>query len=163
MESSVLQQDPRRGFVDYFLPYLCTRPDGRSVTIPHMKKDFDGWNDLKKRTHELREAPFYHTREIWWCALGVNVGFEQDGSGEEYRRPVLILKGLSAKTCLVIPLTTSTKQHPLRPSIGNVDGKEAHALISQMRVIDTKRLVHKVGYLKQHMFNDIRKAARGML
>jgi mRNA-degrading endonuclease toxin of MazEF toxin-antitoxin module len=128
-----------------------------------MKKDFDGWNEKKKQTNERHTAPFYHDREIWWCSLGVNVGFEQDGSGDTYRRPVLILKGLSAETCLVIPLTTSAQKHPLRPSIGEVDGKEAHALLSQMRVIDAKRLVRKIGYLDPDIFEDIQKAARGMI
>ena len=56
-------------------------------------KDFDKWNETKKLVHKDGTDKFYHTREIWWCALGINVGFEQDGSGEEYRRPVLILKG----------------------------------------------------------------------
>ena len=106
-----------------------------------MEKDFDEWNERKKQTHRRNDAPFCHERKLWWCALGVNVGFEQDGSGEDYRRPVLILKGLSAATCLVVPLTTSTRRHPLRPSIGLVEEKNAHALLSQVRVIDTKRLV----------------------
>lgn len=128
-----------------------------------MEKDFDAWNGQKKRTHVRTDAPFCKARELWWCTLGVNVGFEQDGSGEEFRRPVLILKSLSASTCLVIPLTTSTHQHPLRPAVGPVDGKEAHALLSQMRVIDTKRLVRKIGYLDKAVFNRIRKAARDML
>jgi mRNA-degrading endonuclease toxin of MazEF toxin-antitoxin module len=128
-----------------------------------MEKDFDGWNERKKRIHSRAAAPFYHERELWWCSLGVNVGYEQDGTGDEYRRPVLILKGLSAATCLVIPLTTSPRSHPLRPAIGTVDGKEAHALLSQIRVIDTRRLVRKIGYLDQDLFEDMRKAARGML
>lgn len=127
------------------------------------KKDFDGWNTEKKATHAREKGPYCHDREIWWCALGINVGFEQDGSGIEFRRPVLILKSVSVQTSLVIPLTTSGKEHPLRPSLGEVDGKEAHALLSQMRVIDTKRLVRKIGRLNKEMFAEIRKAARDML
>jgi len=128
-----------------------------------MSQDFDGWNEQKKQTHKRSNAPFYHDRELWWCALGVNVGSEQDGSGEEYRRPVLVLKGLSAETCLVIPLTTSVRHHPMRPAVGKVEGKDAHALLSQMRVIDTKRLVRKIGYLDKVVFEEIRKTAREML
>ena len=128
-----------------------------------MSQDFDGWNEQKKQTHKRRNAPFYHDRELWWCALGVNVGSEQDGSGEEYRRPVLVLKGLSAETCLVIPLTTSVRHHPMRPAVGKVEGKDAHALLSQMRVIDTKRLVRKICYLDKVVFEEIRKTAREML
>jgi mRNA-degrading endonuclease toxin of MazEF toxin-antitoxin module len=95
--------------------------------------------------------------------LGVNVGNEQDGAGTEFRRPVLILKALSARTSLVIPLTTAKPDHRLRPSIGRVDGKDARAMLSQMRVVDTKRLVRKIGYLDQDMFERIKNAAKGML
>lgn len=109
------------------------------------------------------DAPFFHEREVWWCSLGVNIGFEQDGSGEEYRRPVIVLKGLSKKTFLAVPLTTSTKSHLMRPSVGKVDGEEAHALLSQIRVVDTKRLVRKIGYLDKEVFEHIRKTIKDML
>ena len=128
-----------------------------------MQKDFDKWNERKKKVHKRTEVPFFHSREIWWCALGVNIGFEQDGSGVEYYRPVLILKGMSRYTCFAIPLTTSVKHHRLRPSIGVVEGKEARVLLSQMRLIDAKRLIRKVGYLDGEMFKEIRKAVKAML
>jgi mRNA-degrading endonuclease toxin of MazEF toxin-antitoxin module len=128
-----------------------------------MKKEFTTWNELKKEIHERGSSKLYHAREVWWCSLGINVGFEQDGSGLEYRRPALILKGLSAKTCLIVPLTTSTREHFLRPSIGLVGGKEAYALLSQLRVVDTRRLVKKIEFLDKDIFEIIRKAARDML
>jgi mRNA-degrading endonuclease toxin of MazEF toxin-antitoxin module len=128
-----------------------------------MAKDFDGWNEQKKRIHGRPSSPHYHEREIWWCAFGVNVGSEQDGSGPDRYRPALILKGMSAATCLAVPLTTSTHEHPLRPPIGVVDGKSAHVLLSQMRIIDTKRLMRKIGYLDMTIFEEIRKTARAML
>ena len=112
-----------------------------------MQKDFDRWNKSKKHIHVNSANKLYHAREIWWCSLGVNIGFEQDGSEVEHRRPVLVLKGLSAETCFVIPLTTAPRNHPLRPSTGTIDGKKAHALLSQLRVMDTKRFVRKIGYL----------------
>ncbi len=128
-----------------------------------MEKDFDSWNASKKGINQRTSSPFYHAREIWWCSLGINVGFEQDGSGDEFRRPVLILKGFGRHTCLVVPLTKSDKAHPLRPSIGLVDGTEAHALLSQIRVLDTKRLVRKIGRLDQAIFSNIQKAVRDLL
>lgn len=128
-----------------------------------MQKDFDRWNYIKKKIHADGEYKLYHTREIWWCSLGINIGFEQDGSKDEYRRPVLILKGLSKETCFVVPLTTAIQNHPLRPSVGLVDDKAARAMLSQMRVIDTKRLVRKIGYLKKDVFKDIQKAIKELL
>ena len=29
----------------------------------------------------MGENKFYKPKEVWWCNLGINVGFEQDGSG----------------------------------------------------------------------------------
>jgi mRNA-degrading endonuclease toxin of MazEF toxin-antitoxin module len=128
-----------------------------------MQKDFDRWNEEKKRVDGTAQGKLYHERELWWCSLGLNVGFEQNGSGTDYQRPVLILKGMSRATCFVIPLTTSEKQHKLRIPIGLVDGREAVALISQIRLVDTKRLVNKIGFLDKKKFATIRKAAKELL
>ena len=127
-----------------------------------MQKDFDGWNKEKKIT-DSGKGRFYHEREVWWCSLGVNVGHEQDGTGKEFRRPVLILKALSRQTCLVIPLSSVQHVHPMRMSVGVVGGREAQAILSQMRVVDTKRFISRMDILKKETFEEIRKAVRAML
>ena len=128
-----------------------------------MHKDFDQWNTNKKQLHAEAENKLYHKQEVWWCSLGVNVGFEQDGMGAEHQRPVLIVKGFSKNTCLIVPLTTSLKKHPLRIPIGIVDGKPASALLSQVRIIDTKRLINKIDFLGGEIFETIRKAIKDSL
>lgn len=128
-----------------------------------MKKDFDKWNEIKTKLHENNVDKFYHAREVWWCSLGVNIGFEQDGDNVKYRRPVLILKGLSKNTCLIIPMTTSLNKHPMRVSLGIIDGKESSAIISQMRVVDTKRLAEKICFANKDIFENIRKIVKDML
>ena len=124
-------------------------------------KDFDTWN-LKKKNAELEEKRLYTTREIWWCRLGVNIGFEQDGSGTEFLRPCVIVRGFGPRVCMVIPLTTSLSKHPLRMPIGEVDTKLASALLSQLRSIDTRRLVEKIGFLDKEKFEELRKNARSL-
>ena len=126
-----------------------------------MKKDFDTWNKEKKKTH-AENPRLYTVREIWWCRLGVNVGSEQDGNGDLFLRPVVIVRAFSANGCLVIPLTTSVRTHQLRISVGIVDGREARANISQIRVVDTRRLVEKIGFLEKEIFVSLRKAVRGL-
>src|SRR6266404_730808 len=86
-----------------------------------MKKDFDSWNLKKKYIEENEPRRFYRSREIWWCSLGVNIGFEQDGTSHDQQRPVLILKGFSREVCLVVPLTTSKKKNPYHFSIGKIN------------------------------------------
>ena len=127
-----------------------------------MQKDFDEWNKIKKGVDGGELLKLYHTREIWWCSLGVNIGFEQNGGGQEYQRPVLVLKGMSKDTCYIIPLTGSPKKHKNRIAIGLVDNIEASAIISQIRLIDTKRLVEKIGFLDKSKFDEIRKAVKDL-
>jgi len=124
-----------------------------------MEKNFDKWNIVKKRTND--EAPrLYTVREIWWCRLGVNVGSEQDGSGRLFLRPVVIIRAFGPDACMVVPLTTSRRKHPLRFPVGDVQEKQATALLSQIRVVDTRRLVEKVGFLEMEVFTRLRKAVR---
>ena len=128
-----------------------------------MKKDFDGWNENKKQIHDKSENKIYHAREIWWCSLGTNIGFEQDGTGLDGQRPVLILKGFSKQVCLIVPLTTSTKKNPYHVSLGQVAGQESFAIISQVRLVDTKRFANKIGFLNQELFENTRKAVKDLL
>ena len=126
-------------------------------------KDFDKQNIQKKEIHNFGKNKFYHPRDIWWCRLGLNVGFEQDGTGKEFQRPILILKGLGRNVCLVVPLTTSQNKHPMRIPLGIVDNKKASAIMSQIRIIDTKRLFRKTGRLNIEKFEEIKKAVNGLI
>jgi len=128
-----------------------------------MEKDFDGWNEQKKRINGRPDILLYHQRDVRWCQLGVNVGFEQDGSGSQRARPVLVLKAFSRSVCLVVPLTTATKRNPYYVSVGKVGGRKASAIISQIRLIDTKRLDQKIEHMKEDTFDRVRKAVKDML
>jgi len=122
-------------------------------------KDFDTWNNQKKNIHSMGENKFYHPRDIWWCRLGLNIGYEQDGKDNDFERPVLVLKAFG-KTCLVAPLTTSLQKHVYRIPIGLIEGKEATAILSQIKVVDTKRFSEKIGVLDKEIFNKIQKHIR---
>ncbi len=129
-----------------------------------MQKDFDGWNEDKKHTHFSENyLLLYKKHQIRWCRLGVNVGFEQDGTGNEYSRPVLIIKGFNRNVCLVVPLTTSTKENPYHFALGEIDGKKSFVIMSQLRLIDTRRLDKQISVLPKSKFEEIRKAIKDML
>ena len=128
-----------------------------------MQKDFDKWNEIKKGIHSDEDyLPLYHERQIRWCRLGTNIGYEQDGTGKGFSRPVLILKGFSRNVCLVVPLTTTTKENEFYVPIGIVDGQKAVVIISQIRLVDTKRLYKQIGTLDKKTFEGIRKAIKDM-
>jgi len=73
------------------------------------------------------------------------------------------LRGFGPDACLVVPLTTSPRKHALRIPIGKIEGEEAKANLSQIRVVDTKRLQSRIGFLEKDVFSKLRKAAKDLL
>lgn len=121
-----------------------------------MRKDFDGWNREKKRMNNRPTTPFYHEREIWWCALGINIGFEQDGTGTNYDRPVLIIRGFNPHVFFGVALTGRKKRGKYYLPIGEIEGRQASVILSQVRLIDSKRLVRKMSTLEEDTFKEVR-------
>ena len=126
-----------------------------------MQKDFDHWNSIKKATDATEEDArlFYREGEIWWVRLGKNVGYELDGKSREFTRPVIVLKKYNQYSFLALPLTTAQKPNPYRLPIGTVGGKQAFATLSQLRNIDSKRLVMKITHIEQDALEVIKKEA----
>jgi UDP-N-acetylbacillosamine transaminase len=127
-----------------------------------MKKDFDSWFVRKKELNDV-QPNFYKEREIRWCSLGINIGSEQDGTSKAYRRPVLVIKGFSRNVCLILPLTTSLNKNPYYFPIGKIEGRESSVILSQIRLIDTKRLHDSLGYLNKLKFEEIKKAFKKLI
>ena len=126
-----------------------------------MQKDFDEWNEEKKILNSRNVKLFFKERELWWCKFGANIGYEQDG-GDNFLRPVLILKKFDNNTFVAVPLTKSRKKHKLRIELGLVLGKEAKANISQIRVCDKRRLLKKISTLEKAKFDLVKQAVRDM-
>lgn len=129
-----------------------------------MKKDFDSWNKRKKKLDIRADAPdFYHQREIWWCAMGTNVGVEADGKGEEYSRPIVILKGFNKRSFLAIALTGRKREGDYYLYLGKIIDRDASANLSQIRIFDTKRLVKKIGMLEETKFIELLEKIKEIL
>jgi mRNA-degrading endonuclease toxin of MazEF toxin-antitoxin module len=128
-----------------------------------MPKDFDEWNELKKQIDSENTSLHAYPKEVWWCSFGLNIGFEQNGDGDFYKRPVLILKVFSSQTCLVAPLTTSVNIHPFRVPIGKIKEKENSVILSQIKVIDTKRLSKRICVINPFVFDQTRKVLKDLL
>jgi mRNA interferase MazF len=120
------------------------------------KKDFQGWCKKKISLNDTddKKTVYFRGKEIWWCALGVNIGFEQDGKNHNYERPVLILKKINRYLALAIPLSTKIKDHPYYIRYKQ-EGIDYSALILQMRVISSKRLLRRVGRMNTEVFQGI--------
>lgn len=60
-------------------------------------KRFDKWNEVKKETDVNRFRVGIKPREIFWVKIGVNVGDEEYGKGEEFVRPVILVRQRKAE------------------------------------------------------------------
>ena len=121
-----------------------------------MKKDFDNWNISKQQIHTNSDGPLFHEREIWFCSLGVNIGFEQDGTGSKYDRPILIMKGFNTHTFFCAALVGRKKEAWPYFYIGTVTGRDASVNLSQVRTLDTKRLIKKIGMLDKETYEKVK-------
>ena len=122
-----------------------------------MKKEFNKWMTLKDSIHNFKSRPAgYKTRDIWWTSIGTNVGFEEDGKGKFYNRPVIILRGFSKELFLGIPLS-HTKNRGKYYHDFMVNGDISVALLSQIRAFDTLRLISKYGVVNMQDFKNIKK------
>jgi mRNA interferase MazF len=119
-----------------------------------MQKDFDRWNEKKKRINGSVFIDYVNEREVWWCTLGVNVGSEQDGSSDVFERPILVVRKFNKDTVLVVPLTSSPRRTPYHIAVRHA-GMEFAAVISQLRLISTKRLARKIYQMDAALFKDV--------
>ncbi len=132
-------------------------------TIFPMQKDFDTWNERKKKIHETNFDDFVHTREVWWCSLGVNIGYEQDGKHEQFERPVLVIKKFNRDSVLIVPITSKAKHTNIYHIVFPHTDKEYSVIISQIRLVSTKRFLRKLYVMNSEVFEKILVAIKSML
>jgi len=111
-----------------------------------MSKKFSEWNELKIQLHNNKKEQYFKERDIFWVSIGVNIGFEQDGKGGIFSRPVLIVKKYGKNIFFGIPLSTQIKEGSFFFDF-ELDGQKSSALLVQARIYDAKRLENKIGKL----------------
>ena len=126
-------------------------------------KDFDKWNELKKKLHIREEKVLFHEREIWWCSLGVNIGFEENGKNEMFERPVLVLRKFNKYILWALPLTRSKKEGGFYYRITQGEEDDSVVILSQIRLISSKRLLRKMRMMEQTEFEEIKSKVKKFL
>jgi len=126
------------------------------------KKEFQKWHKRKAFLHEDKQRPFFHEGEVWVCALGLNIGFEQDGRGEEFLRPIVIIRKFNQQVCWGLPLTKNKKKGKYYFSF-KLNGTISTAILSQIRLVDSKRLQYKIGALNHEDFCELTKKLKELI
>ncbi len=121
-------------------------------------KDFKRWNTRKEILNDRPDMSLFKERDIWWAALGCNIGSEEDGKNDNFERPIIIFRKFGEDICWVIPLTTHPAQKESRFEYILRFGKiEQTANIAQMRLVSVKRLLRFIGIIPYEDFQKIRK------
>jgi mRNA interferase MazF len=121
-----------------------------------MGKNFNDWNEVKKKIDRNQKPPFFNEREIWWCNIGLNIGSEIYGKGQTFTRPILIIRKFSQNSLLALPLTTKVKDRFSYYKFSFKE-KEICAALSEIKKIDSRRLADKIGELSNAKFDDVKR------
>lgn len=124
-----------------------------------MNENFNKWNEVKKGVESENILVGFKNRDIFYMNMGKNIGYEQDGKGENFVRPVVIVKGFNKDIFFGIPLSTKLKEGKFYYQFSFKKQDEVViniALLSQMRLFSTKRLLNKIGVISTEDFKNLK-------
>ena len=119
-----------------------------------ISEKLDIWNGIKKELSMKPSNALFKEGEVWWISVGVNLGRESFGKGERFARPVLVFKKLTKDIFFGLPITS-------RENIGSwyipieLPGRSRLAMLHQARIFDRKRMLERMGALKEAEFEAI--------
>ncbi|MEK7115125.1 MAG: type II toxin-antitoxin system PemK/MazF family toxin [Patescibacteria group bacterium] len=115
--------------------------------------NFDSWNNIKKKIDLEKNKPnrFPKEGEVWMSFLGKNVGFEQNGSGDNFSRPVLIIKKFNNHMFWSVPLSTKQKKFDFYYNFTDPNNNQVSVILAQLRLISVKRLKRKIYDLSEKL------------
>lgn len=127
-----------------------------------MTKDFQKWHILKTQIDTKTQSTLVNEREICYVSIGENIGFEQNGKNDMFERPVLVLRKFWVQTFIGIPLTSKPKNGIFYHTF-TLKEKPATAILSQIRLFDTKRIERRIGYINETDFTFLKTKLRELL
>jgi mRNA interferase MazF len=128
-----------------------------------MIKDFTSWHEEKSTLQEVKIRPGFYEREVWFCVMGANVGYEQDGRGPKFLRPIVVIKKFNNEVLWALPLTTKGKTGKYYFSFKLGEESISTAILSQLKLIDAKRLEYKIGNISKSDFKSLKSKLTQLL
>jgi mRNA interferase MazF len=99
--------------------------------------------------------------EVYLISLGPTVGHEIKKA-----RPCVIISpdemNKNISTVIIAPMTTQSHFYPTRIPLKFI-GKEAWIVLDQLRTVDRKRLIRKLGKIEQIIINQLKSIIKEML
>lgn len=128
-------------------------------------KDFNRWNELKKKIDKIFDAPknFPKEGEVWIASVGLNIGFEQNGSEDNFSRPMLIVKKFNNHMFWAVPLSTKQKDFDFYFNYTDPNNQKVSAILAQMKLVSVKRLKRDIYILPDEIFMQIRQKLKSFI
>ncbi|MDQ7045257.1 MAG: type II toxin-antitoxin system PemK/MazF family toxin [Sulfurimonas sp.] len=129
-------------------------------------QDFNDWNEIKKLTDSDEIVRNFKEREIFYLKMGKNIGFEQNGKGKNFVRPVIILKKFNRNMFFGVPLSTQEKEGNFYFSFEFTKNEKIYrniALLSQMKLYSSNRLLNKIGMISKSDFIEIKQKLKSLI
>lgn len=131
---------------------------------------YDEWNEVKKTTSKESLLVGFKPRDIFYIKMGHNLGYEQNGKGEDFVRPVIVLKKLNNHMFIGIPTSSQIKKGSFfyefefeqRTANGSKKVKDI-AILAQIKTFSTKRLLNKIGVINKDEFEKLKDKLKGLI
>jgi mRNA interferase MazF len=122
-----------------------------------MENDFDKWNAEKQKleSENYSTENFPQTGEVWMCSVGKNIGREQNGGGDNFSRPVVIVKKFNNEIFWGVSLSTKQKKLDFYYNFTNPNGQKESAVLAQLKLVSLKRLKRKMYSVSDEDFKNI--------
>jgi mRNA interferase MazF len=127
------------------------------------KKDFKIWHSEKSLIQNTKVRPGFYEREVWFAVVGENIGYEQDGRGGRFLRPVVVINKFNNEVLWAVPLTTNGKTGKYYFSFELADTGTSTAILSQLKLVDAKRLEYKIGNISHSDFKTLKSKLTQLL
>jgi mRNA interferase MazF len=126
--------------------------------------DYNDWNKKKQEIHssEKTEKIYFKEGQVWWCSVGLNIGDEVYGKGENFKRPVLVVRKLSKNLCIALPVTTKQKVGSWFVEI-SIHNMKRWVMLSQIRSVSKKRFNFKISELTESDFSKVKEKLEQLL
>ena len=128
-------------------------------------KEYDLWNELKKKIQSDNSDPDYFPKEgeVWMSSLGKNIGFEQNGSGTNFSRPILVVKKFNNHMFWCASLSTKQKKFDFYYNFTDPNGEKVSVILAQLKLVSVKRLKRKLYDILNNDLTKVRDKLRGFL
>lgn len=122
-------------------------------------KRFLEWIGIKEKIHTEKLSPTFEEREIWWVNIGENIGHEENGRGDDFARPFVVIRKFNKELLFGVPCSSVIKENKYYFKIVVQAGNfKTAAMLSQARTISSKRLLNVVDKMGKESFGGLKKA-----